>query len=98
MSFKPIGKRVLVEPMTPEEKTKGGIFLPDNAKEQGNQGIVRAVGTGNDDVKPGDHVVVERNYNTLMNVGGKLCWLLNQQDIVAVIETQKEWPPPAIRK
>jgi co-chaperonin GroES (HSP10) len=82
MKFKPIGKRVLVEVVKPAE---GLIAIPDSCQDYGSDGIVLAVGDGNEDVKPGDRVIVERNYNTLFKVEDRLCWLLNQQDIVAVV-------------
>jgi len=85
MSFRPTGKRVLVEPKPADEKN-GMILIPPAHREQAKEGIVRAVGAGNEDVKVGDRVLVEREWNTLFNIGGRNHWLINQQDIVAILE------------
>lgn len=87
MSFKPLGKRVLVEPVPPETK-RGDILIPQAVQDYSKEGIVRAMARDCTDLAIGDRVMVERNYNTLIKVGGVKCWLLNQQDIVAVITNE----------
>jgi co-chaperonin GroES (HSP10) len=86
MTIHPINKRVLVW-INKAGLLEGDslIIRPESHQSEPNTGVVLSVGAGNDDVKPGDHVVVERQFNTHVSHEGKLCWLLNQQDIVAVI-------------
>lgn len=85
MSFKPVGKRVLVRPATSPEK-EGSIIIPQAHREQAGEGIVFAVGDGNNDVSEGDRVLVEREWNTLINIGGVNYWLLEAKNIVAILE------------
>lgn len=61
MDIKPLGERVLLKPITKEEKTKGGLYIPESAKEERKEGIVEAVGTFKDGkelpLKKGDRVL-----------------------------------------
>ncbi|MBI3032144.1 co-chaperone GroES [Candidatus Woesearchaeota archaeon] len=61
MNIKPLGERVLLKPVTKEEKTKGGLYIPESAKEERKEGIVEAVGTFKDGkelpLKKGDRVL-----------------------------------------
>jgi co-chaperonin GroES (HSP10) len=87
--MRPVNKRVLVWIDQPGLLQGQKIIVPDAHKSEPNTGVVLAVGDGNDDVKPGDHVMVERQFNTHVTHEGKICWLLNRQDIVAVITANK---------
>jgi len=95
MNLKPLGDRVLVEPVEEKEVKKGGIIIPDSAKEKPTEGIVRALGTGKTDdqgkkipfeVKVGDHVLVSKYGGTEVKLNDKDYKILNSDDILAVIE------------
>jgi chaperonin GroES len=95
MNLKPLGDRVLVEPVEEKEVKKGGIIIPDSAKEKPTEGIVRALGTGKTDeqgkkipfeVKVGDRVLVSKYGGTEVKLHDKDYKILNSDDILAVIE------------
>ena len=94
MKIKPLGDRVLVEPMTEAEVKKGGIIIPDTAKERPQEGKVIAVGTGKLDekgksvpfnVKKGDIVLMPKYGGTEVKVDGKEYQIMREDDILAVI-------------
>ncbi len=95
MKIQPLGDRVLVEPLKDEEQTKGGIIIPDTAKEKPQQGKVVAVGTGklDDDgkkipfnVKKGDKVLMPKYGGTEVKIDGKEYQIMREDDILGVIE------------
>jgi chaperonin GroES len=95
LKVKPLGDHVLVEPAEEKEVKKGGIIIPDTAKEKPTEGIVRAVGTGKreDDgkvvpieVKEGDRVLITKYGGTEVKLDGKEYKLLRSDDLLAVIE------------
>ncbi|SMB99923.1 chaperonin GroES [Thermanaeromonas toyohensis ToBE] len=95
MAFKPLGDRVLVKVIEAEEKTKGGIVLPDTAKEKPQQGEVLAVGPGRVlengqrlpmEVKKGDKVIFAKYAGTEVKEGDQKYLLISERDILAVIE------------
>jgi len=95
LNVKPLGDRVLVEPAEEKETKKGGIIIPDSAKEKPMEGIVRALGTGktNDDgkkvpfeVKVGDRVLISKYGGTEIKIDGKEFKILNADDILAVLD------------
>jgi len=95
INVKPLGDRVLVEPAEEKEVKKGGIIIPDSAKEKPTEGIVIALGTGKTDdngkklpfeVKKGDKVLVSKYGGTEIKLDGKEYKILNSDDILAVIE------------
>ena len=95
LNLKPLGDRVLVEPAEEKEHKKGGIIIPDTAKEKPTEGIVRALGTGKTDdsgkkvpfeVKVGDRVLVSKYGGTEIKLDGKEYKILSSDDILAVIE------------
>ena len=95
MAIKPLGDRVLVEMVKAEEKTKGGIILPETAKEEKSEGIVLAVGKGktNDDgsvtpleVKKGDKVIFGKYAGDEIVVDGKKNKILRESEILAIVE------------
>ena len=89
MNIKPLGDRVLVEPSKQEEKTAGGIIIPDTAKEKPQKGIVVAVGNGTKDekmeVKVGDTVLYGKYAGTELKLEAKEYMIMRQSDILAVI-------------
>jgi len=95
LNVKPLGDRVLVEPAEEKEVKKGGIIIPDSAKEKPMEGIVVALGTGKTDdsgkkvpfeVKKGDRVLVSKYGGTEIKIDGKEMKILNSDDILAVID------------
>ncbi|MCD6081217.1 MAG: co-chaperone GroES [Candidatus Omnitrophota bacterium] len=95
MKIEPLADRVLVKPMEAEEKTKGGIVLPDTAKEKPQQGEVVAVGKGktldNGEVKPlevkvGDKVLYGKYAGTEVTIDGEEYLIIREDDILAVIQ------------
>jgi len=95
MKLKPLHDRVLVKRVEEEEKTKGGIIIPDTAKEKPIRGEVKAVGPGKmgDDgkrmemsVKPGDLVMFNKYAGTEVKVEGEEHLVMREDDIVAIIE------------
>jgi len=94
MKIQPLGDRVLVEPLKDEEQTKGGIIIPDTAKEKPTQGKVIAVGTGKTDddgkkipfnVKKGDKVLMPKYGGTEVKIEGKEYQIMREDDILGVI-------------
>ena len=86
VNFKPNEDRVLVEPAVAEEKTAGGIYIPDNAKEKPQTGVVIAVGTGKKDepitVKVGDTVFYGKYSGTEITIDGKDYLIMRNADIL----------------
>lgn len=94
MKIKPLGERVLVEPLKEGEVNKGGIIIPDSAKEKPQEGKVIAVGTGKLDedgkkipfnVKVGDTVLMPKYGGTEVKMGGKEYQIVREDDILAII-------------
>jgi len=95
MKIQPLGDRVLVEPAKEGEVKKGGIIIPDTAKEKPMQGKVIALGTGKLDekgnkipfhVKKGDKVLMPKYGGTEVKVDDKEYQLLREEDILGIIE------------
>lgn len=89
VSLKPLADRVLVEAAPAEEKTAGGIIIPDTAKEKPQRGKVIAVGTGKKDepltVKVGDTVLYGKYAGTEVTIDGRELLIMRESDIFAVI-------------
>ncbi|MCC6231140.1 MAG: co-chaperone GroES [Verrucomicrobiales bacterium] len=94
LNVKPLGDRVLVEPAEEKESKKGGIIIPDSAKEKPMEAIIRALGTGKSDengkkvpfeVKVNDRVLISKYGGTEIKVDGKEYKILSSDDILAVI-------------
>jgi chaperonin GroES len=94
MKFRPLHDRVLVESLESEEKTSGGIIIPDTAKEKPQEGKVVAAGPGSKtedgkitpmDVKVGDHVLFGKWSGTEVKVDGKEYSIMKESDIMGVI-------------
>ena len=95
LKLKPLGGRVIVEPIEQEEMTAGGIILPETAKEKPQEGKILAVGPGDRDdsgnriameVKIGDKVLYAKYSGTEVKVDGKKLLILKENDILAVVE------------
>ena len=95
MSLKPLGNRVIVEPVEQEEMTAGGIVLPETAKEKPQKGKVLAAGPGERDedgdyipmdVKVGDLVLFAKYSGTEIKIDGKKLLILRESDLLAIIE------------
>ena len=96
MKFRPLHDRVVVRRVEEDERTKGGIIIPDTAKEKPMQGEVIAVGPGarNEkgvivalDVKPGDRVLFGKWSGTEVKLDGQELLIMKESDIMGVIET-----------
>jgi len=89
MSIKPLADRVLVRPATAEEKTVGGIIIPDSAKEKPLKGEVIATGNGTKDeemvLKSGDKVLYGKYAGTEIEWNGEQLLIMRQSDILAII-------------
>jgi chaperonin GroES len=89
MSFKPINDRVVVKPAAADEKTKGGIIIPDTAKEKPQKGEVIAVGPGKDDnkmtVKKGDTILYGKYAGQELNHDGVDYLIMREDDILVIL-------------
>jgi len=89
LNIKPIADRVVVEPALAEQKTAGGIIIPDTAKEKPQKGIILAVGNGKKDepmtVKEGDTVLYGKYAGTEITIDGKEYLIMRESDIYAII-------------
>ena len=95
MKLKPLGDRVVLKIVEQEEKTRGGILLPDTAKEKPQKGEVLAAGSGKVldsgekiplDVKVGDKVIFGRYSGTEIKVEGEEYLIVSERDILAVVD------------
>ena len=94
LNIKPLGDRILVEAVEEKEVKKGGIIIPDTAKENPQEGIVRVLGTGKLDdegkripfeVKVGDRVLVSKYGGTEIKIDGKEYKIFSGDDLVAIL-------------
>lgn len=89
LSMQPLHDRVIVKPASAEEKTAGGIIIPDTAKEKPQKGHVVAVGKGKKDeplvVKVGDSVLYGKYSGTELQFEGKDYLIMRESDILAII-------------
>jgi chaperonin GroES len=89
MNVKPLSDRVLIEPNPAEEKTAGGLFIPDTAKEKPLAGKVVAVGPGTAEVtmevKVGDQVLYGKYAGTELDLDGTKYLIMRQSDVLAII-------------
>ena len=98
MAFKPLHDRVLVRRIESDEKTAGGLIIPDSAKEKPAEGVVVAVGAGarDDDgdrieldVKEGDHILFGKWSGTEITLDGEELLIMKETDILGIIENGK---------
>jgi chaperonin GroES len=89
LNIKPLADRVVLEPSAAEEKTSGGIIIPDTAKEKPQKGTVLAVGNGKKDepmtVKVNDQVLYGKYAGTEITIDGKNYLIMKESDILAII-------------
>jgi len=88
MKIKPLGDRVLLKVAESEQKTAGGIYIPQTAQEKTQEGIVLAVGDDKDaiTVKVKDHVIYDKYAGTTITVEGEDQLVVKMSDILAVIQ------------
>lgn len=94
LNVKPLGDRLLVEPAEEKEVKKGGIIIPDSAKEKPQEAIIVALGTGKTDdngkkvafeVKKGDRVLVSKYGGTEIKIDGTAYQVLREDDILGIL-------------
>lgn len=89
VKIQPLADRVVIEPASAEEKTAGGIIIPDTAKEKPQRGVVVAVGPGKKDepitVKNGDVVLYGKYAGTEIAIDGNDYLIMRESDIVAIV-------------
>ena len=94
INVRPLGDRVLVQPIEEKETKKGGIIIPDTAKEKPQEGNVVALGTGKTDgngkkveftVKKGDKVLISKYGGTEIKVDGESYLIMREDDILGII-------------
>ena len=94
VNIKPLGDRVLVKPLEEKEVKKGGIIIPDTAKEKPQEGQVVALGTGKRDedgklieftVKKGDKVLISKYGGTEVKIDGDTYLIMREDDILGII-------------
>ena len=94
VNVKPLGDRVLVQPIEEQETKKGGIIIPDTAKEKPQEGKVVALGTGKRDedgknipftVKAGDTVLISKYGGTEIKIEGNTYLIMREDDILGII-------------
>lgn len=97
ISLKPLGNRVVVEPLEQDEVTAGGIVLPETAKEKPQKGVILSCGPGDRDdegkrialdVKVGDTVLFAKYSGTEIKVDGKKLLILRESDILAIVDAK----------
>ena len=95
IKLKPLGSRVVVEPIEQEEVTPGGIVLPETAKEKPQKGVVLSVGPGDRDydgkriamdVKENDTVLFAKYAGTEIKIDGKKLLILRESDLLAIVD------------
>ncbi len=98
MNLKPLGDRVVVEHVEQADKSAGGVFLPDTAKEKPQEGRVLAVGTGRTldsgtkvamDVKVGDKIIYSKYSGSEIKVEGKEYLIISEKDVLAVFTDER---------
>ena len=95
MNLKPLGDRVVVEHVEQADKSAGGVFLPDTAKEKPQEGLVRAVGSGRTldngtklamDVKVGDRIIYSKYSGSEVKIDGTEFLIISEKDVLAIVD------------
>ena len=95
MKLRPLGDRVVIEPLEKEERTESGLFIPETAKEKPQEGTIVAVGAGKRDddgkhipmdVEVGQTVLFAKYAGTEIKLEGKKVLILKESDILAIVE------------
>ena len=99
LNLKPLGSRVVIEPIEQEDITAGGIVLPETAKEKPQQGMVLSIGQGDRnkagkripmDVAAGDKVWFAKYSGSEIKVDGKKLLIMKESDILAIVESKSK--------
>ena len=99
MDFRPLYDRILVKRLEDKEQTRGGIIIPDSAKEKPQKGEVIAVGKGKRlengklvplDVKPGDYILFAKYSGTEIKLQGQEYLILREEDVLGIAEGAKK--------
>ncbi len=94
MNLKPLGDRLVVKPLEQEEEKKGGIIIPDTAKEKPEKGEVLAIGPGKllengqraaPEVKKGDKIIFQKYGGHELKIDGQELMILREEDVMAVV-------------
>jgi chaperonin GroES len=83
-NFQPLGDRVFVTYTEEMERTSGGIYVPDTAKEKPQRGTVQAVGKKVENVKVGDHVLFDKYSGSKLRIDDEECLILKEEDILGI--------------
>lgn len=87
MAIQPLGDRILLKISESESKTRGGIFIPDTAKEKTQQGTVIAIGDSEDiKVKAGDTVLYDKYAGSNINIDNEEHLILRNDDVIAIVK------------
>jgi chaperonin GroES len=95
MKLRPLGDRVVIEPLERDERTESGLFIPETAKEKPQEGTIVAVGAGKRDddgkripmdVEVGQTVLFAKYAGTEIKIDGKKVLILKESDILAIVE------------
>jgi chaperonin GroES len=98
VNLRPLGDRLVVEHVEQSDKTSGGVFLPDTAKEKPQEGKVLAVGSGRTldsgtklplDVKVGDRIIYSKYSGSEVKIDGKEYLIISEKDVLAVFTDEK---------
>ncbi|MGH7707714.1 MAG: co-chaperone GroES [Vulcanimicrobiaceae bacterium] len=98
MNLRPLGDRLVVEHVEQADKTSGGVFLPDTAKEKPQEGRVLAVGSGRTldtgtkvpmDVKVGDKIIYSKYSGSEIKIDGKEYLIISEKDVLAVFTDER---------
>jgi len=85
--FRPLGDRVFISYTEELERTAGGIYVPDSAKEKPQRGTIDAMGPDVENVKVGDQVLFDKYSGTKIKIDNEDCLILKEEDILGVFET-----------
>ncbi|EEX47549.1 MULTISPECIES: co-chaperone GroES [Jonquetella] len=95
MQLKPLADRIVVKVISKEERTKGGLYLPDTAQEKPQEGEVLAVGSGKvlengqkllPEVKVGDHIIFSKYAGTEIKLDGEELVIFSERDVLAILD------------
>lgn len=86
MNIQPLNDRVILKRETEDEKTKGGLYIPDNAKEKPARGTILAVGPKAEQVKAGDKVLFGKYAGTEVKLEGEDLLIMREEDVIGVIQ------------
>ena len=98
MNLRPLGDRLVVEHVEQSDRTSGGVFLPDTAKDKPQEGKVLAVGSGRTldsgtklplDVKVGDRIIYSKYSGSEVKIDGKEYLIISEKDVLAVFTDEK---------